>query len=91
MVSNWSYETRKITIRLLMEHLVAILIAGVTGVGWGTGKIFARLRTLEDRIDRFPIEYVLKQDYIREMEKLNREFDSINDKLDKLIERVLTR
>jgi len=91
MVSNWSYETRKITTRLLMEHLVAILIAGVTGVGWGTGKIFARLRTLEDRIDRFPIEYVLKQDYIREMEKLNREFDNINDKLDKLIEKVLTR
>lgn len=91
MVSNWPYETRKITTRLLMEHLVAILIAGVTGVGWGTGKIFARLRTLEDRIDRFPIEYVLKQDYIREMEKLNREFDNINDKLDKLIEKVLTR
>ncbi len=91
MVSNWPYETRQVTARLLMEHLIAVLIAGVTGVGWGTGKIFARLRTLEDRIDRFPIEYVLKQDYIREMEKLNREFDSINDKLDKLIERVLTR
>jgi hypothetical protein len=74
-----------------MEHLVAILIAGVTGVGWGTGKIFARFRTLEERIDRFPIEYVLKQDYIREMEKLNREFDNINDKLDKLIEKVLTK
>jgi len=74
-----------------MEHLVAIAIAGITGIGWGTGKIFARLRTLEDRIDHFPVEYVLKQDYIREMEKMNREFDSINDKLDKLIERVLTR
>ena len=74
-----------------MEHLVAIVIAGITGLGWGTGKLFTRIRTLEDRIDRFPIEYVLKQDYIREMEKMNREFDSINDKLDKLIERVLTR
>jgi hypothetical protein len=74
-----------------MEHLVAVVIASITGVGWGTGKIFARLRKLEDRIDRFPVEYVLKQDYIREMEKMNREFDSINDKLDKLIERVLTR
>ena len=72
MVSNWSYETRKIATGLLMEHLVAIVIAGVTGVGWGTGKIFRTFRTLEDRIDRFPIEYVLKQDYIREMEKINR-------------------
>ena len=91
MVSNWPYETRQVTTRLLMEHLIAVLIAGVTGVGWGAGKVFARLRTLEDRIDRFPIEYVLKQDYIREMEKLNREFDSINDKLDKLLEKVLTK
>ena len=74
-----------------MEQLVAIVIAGITGLGWGAGKILARLRTLEDRIDHFPVEYVLKQDYIREMEKMNREFDSINDKLDKLIERVLTR
>ena len=74
-----------------MEHLVALAIAGITGLGWGTGKLFTRLRTLEDRIDRFPIEYVLKQDHIREMEKMNKEFDSINDKLDKLIERVLSR
>ena len=46
-----------------MEHLVAIAIAGITGLGWGTGKLFTRIRSLEDRIDRFPIEYVLKQDY----------------------------
>ena len=74
-----------------MEHLVAVAIAGITGVGWGTGKLFGRLRTLEDRIDRLPIEYVLKQDYIREMQRTNDEFSEINIKLDKLVEKILSK
>jgi hypothetical protein len=74
-----------------MEHLVAVVIAGITGVGWGTGKLFGRLRTLEDRIDRLPIEYVLKQDYIREMQRTNDEFSEINVKLDKLVEKILSK
>ena len=74
-----------------MEHLVAIVIAGITGIGWGTGKLFSRLRTLEDRIDRLPIEYVLKQDYIREMQRTNDEFSEINKKLDKLVEKILSK
>ena len=49
------------------------------------------MRTLEDRIDRMPLEYVLKQDYIREMEKMNEEFNLINIKLDKLVEKILSR
>lgn len=74
-----------------MEHLVAVVIAGITGIGWGTGKLFGRLRTLEDRIDRLPIEYVLKQDYIREMQRTNDEFSEINIKLDKLVEKILSK
>ena len=74
-----------------MEHLVAVVIAGITGIGWGTGKLFNRLRTLEDRIDRLPIEYVLKQDYIREMQRTNDEFSEINNKLDKLVEKILSK
>ena len=74
-----------------MEHLVAVVIAGITGVGWGTGKLFGRLRTLEDRIDRLPIEYVLKQDYIREMQRTNDEVSEINVKLDKLVEKILSK
>ena len=74
-----------------MEHLVAIVIAGITGIGWGTGKLFNRLRTLEDRIDRLPIEYVLKQDYIREMQRTNDEFSESNNKLDKLVEKILSK
>jgi len=49
------------------------------------------MRTLEDRIDRMPLEYVLKQDYIREMERMNTEFHEINNKLDKLIEKLMSK
>ena len=74
-----------------MEQIIAIGIAAVSGGGWFVSKVFGRMRTLEDRIDRLPLEYVLKQDYIREMEKMNVEFREINDKLDKLVERLLTK
>ena len=74
-----------------MEQFIALGIAAISGAGWFTGKIFGRMRALEDRIDRMPLEYVLKQDYIREMEKMNEEFNSINIKLDKLVEKILSR
>jgi hypothetical protein len=74
-----------------MEQLIVLAIATVTGGGWITTKVFGRMRALEDRIDRMPLEYVLKQDYIREMEKMNTEFREINNKLDKLVERLFTK
>jgi len=74
-----------------MEHLIAITIGAISGTGWFISKIFGRMRTLEDRIDRMPLEYVLKQDHIREMERMNTEFHKINTKLDKLIERLMTK
>lgn len=74
-----------------MEQLVALGISLVTGGGWLTARVFGRMRALEDRIDRMPLEYVLKQDYIREMEKMNTEFREINTKLDKLVERLLSQ
>jgi len=74
-----------------MEQIIALGIATVTGGGWFTAKVFGRMRALEDRIDRMPLEYVLKQDYIREMEKMNSEFHGINTKLDKLVERLLSK
>jgi len=74
-----------------MEQIIALVVATVTGGGWFTAKVFGRMRALEDRIDRMPLEYVLKQDYIREMEKMNIEFNQINIKLDKLVERLLSR
>ena len=74
-----------------MEQLVALGIALVTGGGWMTTKVFGRMRALEDRIDRMPLEYVLKQDYIREIEKMNTEFREINTKLDKLVKRLFSK
>ena len=74
-----------------MEQIVALGIAATSGAGWFTSKIFGRMRALEDRIDRMPLEYVLKQDYIREMEKMNEEFYSINNKLDRLMEKILAK
>ena len=74
-----------------MEQFIAVGLAAVTGGGWFISKVFGRMRALEDRIDRMPLEYVLKQDYIREMEKMNVEFREINDKLDKLVERLLSK
>ena len=56
-----------------------------------SGKVFGRMRALEDRIDRLPLEYVLKQDYVREMERMNDEFNEINTKLDKLVEKLLAK
>jgi hypothetical protein len=74
-----------------MEHLLGATIAVISGGGWFISKVFGRMRALEDRIDRMPLEYVLKQDYIREMEKMNSEFSEINNKLDKLVERLLSK
>lgn len=74
-----------------MEQIIAIGIAAVSGGGWFVSKVFGRMRTLEDRIDRLPLEYVLKQDYIREMERMNNEFNEINTKLDKLVEKILSK
>ena len=74
-----------------MEQFIALGISAVSVAGWVFGKIFGRMRALEDRIDRMPLEYVLKQDYIREMEKMNEEFREINDKLDKLMERLFSK
>ena len=74
-----------------MEHFIALGLAAVSGSGWFVSKVFGRMRALEDRIDRMPLEYVLKQDYIREMERMNNEFSEINDKLDRLVEKLLSK
>jgi len=74
-----------------MEHILVVVIAAVTGGGWLTSRFFNRLHELEGKLDRLPVEYVLKIDYIREMEKMNGAFDSINVKLDKLMESILQR
>jgi hypothetical protein len=38
-----------------------------------------------------PLEYVLKADFVREMRDMNDHFRAIHDKLDKLVEKLITK
>jgi hypothetical protein len=74
-----------------MEHLIAVGIAAITGGGWTLSKFGNRMREIENKVDRMPIDYVLKADYIREMQRMNDTFSEINIKLDKLVERAIEK
>lgn len=50
-----------------------------------------RVDLLEDQINRMPIEYVLKVDFLREIQEMQDNFREINNKLDKLIEKLLSK
>lgn len=50
-----------------------------------------RVDMLEDQINRMPIEYVLKVDFLREIQEMQDNFREINNKLDKLIEKLLSK
>jgi hypothetical protein len=46
---------------------------------------------LEDQINRMPMEYVLKVDFLREIQEMHNNFREINNKLDKLMEKILSK
>lgn len=50
-----------------------------------------RIDLLEDQINRMPLEYVLKVDFLREIKEMHDNFKQINDKLDKLVEKLLSK
>ena len=50
-----------------------------------------RVDSLEQQINRMPLEYVLKVDFLREIQNMHDNFQQINNKLDKLIEKILTK
>jgi hypothetical protein len=50
-----------------------------------------RIDHLEDQVNRMPLEYVLKVDFLREIQELHENFKQINIKLDKLIEKLLAK
>lgn len=52
-------------------------------------KMSTRVREIENKVERLPIEYVLKADYVREIQRMNDTFTEINIKLDKLVERSI--
>jgi hypothetical protein len=47
-----------------------------------------RIGFLQEQINRMPLEYVLKVDFLRELQQMQDNFKQINMKLDKLIERL---
>ncbi len=50
-----------------------------------------RIDLLEDQINRMPLEYVLKVDFLREIQEMQSNFREINNKLDKLMEKLLSK
>lgn len=48
-----------------------------------------RIDILEDDLKRMPLEYVLKVDFLREIQQMHDNFNQINNKLDKLMEKLL--
>jgi hypothetical protein len=50
-----------------------------------------RLDTLEAHLNRMPLEYVLKVDFLREIKEMHDNFREINNKLDKLVEKLLSK
>ena len=50
-----------------------------------------RIDLLEDQINRMPMEYVLKVDFLREIQEMHDNFREINNKLDKLMEKLLSK
>ena len=50
-----------------------------------------RIDILEDQINRMPLDYVLKVDILREIKEMHDNFREINNKLDKLMEKLLTK
>lgn len=48
-----------------------------------------RIDILENDVKRMPLEYVLKVDFLREIQQMHDNLSQINTKLDKLIEKLL--
>lgn len=50
-----------------------------------------RIDSLEEQINRMPLEYVLKVDFLREIQIMHDNFNQINNKLDKLVEKLIDK
>lgn len=48
-----------------------------------------KLDRLEEKLNRLPLEYVLKVDFLREIQNMHDNFKEINSKLDKMMDRLL--
>jgi hypothetical protein len=50
-----------------------------------------KLNRLQEQIGRMPMDYVLKVDFLREIQEMHDNFRQINTKLDKLMEKLLSK
>lgn len=50
-----------------------------------------KLDNLEEKVNRLPLDYVLKVDFLREIKEMHDNFKQINMKLDKLVEKLLSK
>ena len=50
-----------------------------------------RINALEEHVNRMPLEYVLKVDFVRELQDMNDPFRAIHNKLDKLMEKLIEK
>jgi predicted RNase H-like nuclease (RuvC/YqgF family) len=48
-----------------------------------------KLDNLEEQLNRLPLEYVLKVDFLREIQQMHDNFKQINSKLDRMMDRLL--
>ena len=51
----------------------------------------AKIEALDHRVDQLPMTYVLRQDFIREMDEVKMNFKIIHSKLDKMLEVLLSK
>lgn len=50
-----------------------------------------KINSLENQVNRLPLEYVLKADFLREIQEMHDNFRQINNKLDKLMEKIFSK
>ena len=50
-----------------------------------------KIKSLEENVNRMPLEYVLKVDFLREIQTMHDNFKQINIKLDKLMEKLFSK
>ena len=50
-----------------------------------------RIDILEDDVKKLPMDYVLKVDFLREIQEMHDNFRQINSKLDKLMEKLMSK
>ena len=78
------------------------IVSAVTGGSWVANKLmtrhherivnlYNRLDHVENQVERLPLEYVLKADFLRELQVMHDNFKQINTKLDKLMEKLLSK